>query len=175
MTLRGSSRDILNDLARTIDDLLADCHIDRKKVLGVGMTFPGLVDDSRDMLIYWPISVCRISASNHLNSRSALQVFADNEAQAAANAERISAARVDRSNLVYISIAEGIGAGNMIDHKYTGAMARMPANFGHVRISDEPVPLQLRPDGAAGNALPSRGCVAGLLCSFVRSAQNESA
>jgi len=131
--------DVLNELARAIDGLISDCQVDRNKLLGIGMTFPGLVDDSQDMLIYLANLGVQNFSLKPFEQQIGFQVFAENEAQAAANAERILGGARDRSNLVYISIAEGIGAGIMINNAIYRSNGKNAGEFGHVHVSDEPV------------------------------------
>jgi len=131
--------DVLDELAQTIHDLLAECQVNRDKLLGIGMTFPGLVDDSQDMLIFLANLGGQNFSLKPFEKQIGLQVFAENEAQAVANAERILGGARDRSNLVYISIAEGIGAGIMINNAIYRSNGKNAGEFGHVHISDEPV------------------------------------
>lgn len=131
--------DILENLALEIDCLLKDRQIDRARNLGIGMAFPGLVDDSQDMLVYLANLGVRNFSLKPFEARIGLPVFAENEAQAAANAERILGKARGKSNLVYISIAEGIGAGIIINSEIYRSNGKNAGEFGHVRISDEPV------------------------------------
>lgn len=131
--------DVLEDLAGEIDRLISERAINREKILGIGMVFPGLVDDSQDMLVYLANLNVRNFSLKPFEERTCLPVFADNEAQAAANAERILGNARGKSNLVYISIAEGIGAGIVINGEIYRSNGKNAGEFGHVHISDEPV------------------------------------
>lgn len=137
-----SSRDfseVLEILAQEIDRIITDSKIDRTKILGIGMAFPGLVDETQDLLIYLANLGVRDFSLKSFEARTGLKVIAENEAQAAANAERILGNARGKDNLVYVSIAEGIGAGIIINGQIYRSSGKNAGEFGHVRISDEPV------------------------------------
>ena len=137
--VESSFSDVLALLAERIDELFEKKQIDKSKVLGLGMTFPGLVDDSHDTLIHLANLGVRNYSLKPFIKKIGLKVFSENEAQAAVSAERILGNAKGKDNLVYISIAEGIGAGILIDGRVYSTPSKNAGEFGHVRISDEPV------------------------------------
>ncbi len=131
---------VLDHLAETIEQVIRDFRIDRDKILGLGMTFPGLVDDEEDRLVYLANLKVKDYSLKPFAEKIGLRIFAENEAQAAANAERVLGHAENKDNLVYVSIAEGIGAGILINGRIYRAHGKNAGEFGHVRISDKPVP-----------------------------------
>ena len=131
--------DVLDDLASEIDHILTAKQIDRTKILGIGMTFPGLVDEINGMVVYSANLGVRDFSLADFAARTGLAVHAENEAQAAAFAERLIGNAKGKNNLVYVSIAEGIGAGIIINGEIYRTGGKNAGEFGHVRISDEPV------------------------------------
>jgi predicted NBD/HSP70 family sugar kinase len=130
---------VLDLLSKNINSLLESYNIEKSNVIGLGMTFPGLVDDSHNNLVY----LANLGISNYsllpFAESIGLKVFSGNEAHAAVNAEQVLGKVKGKENIVYISIAEGIGAGILINGQVYSPNNKNAGEFGHVRISDEPV------------------------------------
>ena len=136
---KSNFSDVLDLLAEKIAELFESSQIDRAKVLGLGMTFPGLVDDSHEMLIYLANLGVRNFSLKPFIEKVGLRVIPENEAQAAVTAEQILGNARGKDNLVYVSIAEGIGAGILINGRIYRTKSKNAGEFGHVKISDKPV------------------------------------
>ena len=137
--VNGHFEQALDKMAQVIDQMVQSLGIQREKILGLGMTFPGLVDDTKSLLLYLANLGVKNFSLKPFETRIGLEVFAENEAQAAANAERILGLAKGKDNLVYISVAEGIGVGLVINGQIYRSSGKNAGEFGHVRVSDQPV------------------------------------
>ena len=66
-----------------------------------------------------------------------MKVFIENEANVAAYAETIEGKHTNMSNVVYVSITEGVGTGIIIDNQIYKSKHKKAGEFGHMRVSDE--------------------------------------
>lgn len=128
---------VLNTVAERIERKINDTGLDTTKMLGIGLVFPGVVDDDRGRLLYAAKLGVRDYDFHDFSNRIGLPVFVENEANAAANAERIVGRGNGRISLVYVSIAEGIGTGMIINNQIYKSRGKKSGEFGHVRIAED--------------------------------------
>ncbi|MDF2655552.1 MAG: xylR1 [Bacillota bacterium] len=113
--------------------------IEKDKILGVGMAFPGLVDTDNLVLEYIPNLEIKDRSLKEFQEELGLTVYPDNEANAAAYAEYLMGKGSDLSNFVYVSIAEGIGSGILIDRFLFRGRNKRAGEFGHLKVSDQKI------------------------------------
>src|SRR3954451_264276 len=99
--------------AELVDAALAEAGMDRSLILGVGMGLPGPVDADTGMIGSSSIlpGWVGITAARAMSDRLNLPVRVDNDANLGALAEHLWGAGVSASDMVYIKVAPGIGAG----------------------------------------------------------------
>ena len=129
--------EVLERLKVEIESLLTRKHISKKKVSGVGISLPGLVDEDRLILENAPNIGVRDYDFQELQACLQLKVFIENEANIAAYAEKELGKAVNMRNVVYVSITEGVGTGIIIDQHIYKSSNKKAGEFGHMRISDE--------------------------------------
>lgn len=108
-----------------------------KKVLGVGISLPGLVDEDRNILENAPNLGVRDFDFSGFEKSIGLRVSIENEANVAAFAETVLGEAKDKTNLVYISVTEGVGTGIIINDHIYKSQKKKAGEFGHMRVSDE--------------------------------------
>jgi predicted NBD/HSP70 family sugar kinase len=119
-----------------------------KKVEGIGISLPGRVDRASERLVFapnlrWPDTEIRKTVEN----ATGIEVELENAASACVLAA-VWFGHVQATNLVLVTVSEGIGAGTLVDGRVMRGANRMAGEFGHV-------PLDLNgPLCACG----SRGC-----------------
>lgn len=128
--------DVLDRLETEINGLLARNGIEKKKVSGVGISLPGLVDEDRLILEYAPNIKVRDFNFESFQERLQLKLFIENEANVAAYAEIALKKTSSMRNVVYVSITEGVGTGIIIDQHIYKSNNKKAGEFGHMRISD---------------------------------------
>lgn len=122
----------MNSVCTQLKQMMAS--MDRCKLLGIGFSLPGTVDEEELSLVAAPN--LGINNYNFKSIRQQLDapVFIENEAKAAAFAELSYGIAKEMKNLVYVSITDGIGTGIIIqDYIYKGKNKRA-GEFGHMII-----------------------------------------
>lgn len=120
-------------VARELERFLDDNHLDRQKMLGLGITVPGIVDQEQGVLVFAPTLGLRDVPLRQLKDFfSSRPVFIENDANASGYAE--SWVRKGTKNLVYVSLERGVGGALFLnDARYTGDNGRS-GEFGHICI-----------------------------------------
>jgi predicted NBD/HSP70 family sugar kinase len=111
-----------------------------KKIQGVGISLPGRVNPATNRLVFAPNLKWRdVDLSGPITAATGLEVELDNAANACALAEqwfhRPDVAKSEpTTNLVVVTVSEGIGTGILIDGKLARGLNGMAGEFGHVPL-----------------------------------------
>jgi predicted NBD/HSP70 family sugar kinase len=141
----------LDRAAAMAEAVLADAGVDRRRVVGVGLTLPGTIAQPGGVV--GPSSTLPrwsgVAAAAELSRRLGLPVMADNDANLGAVGEAAFGAGRRAQDLIYVKVTSGIGAGVIVKGGlYRGAAGRA-GELGHVRV---------RPDGPLCRC-GRRGCL----------------
>ncbi len=141
----------LDAAADMLELVLADAGVDRRALVGAGMGLPGPIDrdtgtvGSSVILPGW----VGLEPRRELGSRLGLPVQVDNDANLGALAEVAFGAARGLSDVVYLKVAAGIGAGLILDGRVYRGAAGKAGELGH---------MQERPDGIVCRC-GNRGCL----------------
>src|SRR5215213_5985474 len=122
-----------------VEELLAEAGVDRSRVIGAGLGLPGPVDQidgvigSSAILPGW----VGVAAGEEMRRRLDVPVSVDNDANLGALAELTHGAGRGASELVYLKVSSGIGAGLILGgrlHRGTGGVA---GELGHILVAPE--------------------------------------
>jgi predicted NBD/HSP70 family sugar kinase len=130
---------VLNTLRLRIEKIIESISLDKTKILGVGMVFPGRVNDENLMLEYIPNLNIKNYSLKQFEQLLGFKIYAENEAYAAAYAEQLIGKGNENGNFVYVSIADGIGTGIIIEKYIYKGIHKKAGEFGHMKVSDEEV------------------------------------
>ncbi len=110
----------------------------RRRLMGVGITIPGLVDVSSGCLIFEPNMGWRnVPLRQLLESRLNLPVHVDNDANAAALAERYFGVAQDVDTFAYVVANIGLGAGLVMAGQIYSGVAGYAGEAGHTTIDPD--------------------------------------
>ena len=112
-------------------------HAERRgqRIFGVGVSLPGLVDVPRGRLMFEPNTGWRdVPLGEMLAQHVSFPVFLDNDANAAALAERYYGVARDVDNFIYIVANIGLGAGLVIDGELFQGATGFAGEAGHMTI-----------------------------------------
>lgn len=143
--------DALAAAADLVDGVLVDAGIERERVVGAGMGLPGPIDarsgtvGSSVILPGWS----GVDARAALAQRLRLPVEVDNDANLGARAEAAYGAGRGYTDLVYVKVASGIGAGLVLGGRLHAGTAGIAGEVGHIQVT---------PDGAVCRC-GNRGCL----------------
>ncbi len=101
----------------------------------IGATIPGVADPTRGYWVYAPFSgIADFPLADELRARFGKPVFADNDVNACAWAEKVFGACQDVENFVWITISNGIGGGLVLDGKVYAGKFSGAAEIGHFNV-----------------------------------------
>jgi predicted NBD/HSP70 family sugar kinase len=128
----------LDTAAAFVDDVLAEAEVDRNRVIGVGMGLPAPIDratgavQASSILPGWVGVDAAAEASRRLN----LPVQVENDANLGALAELVWGAGRGRSDLAYIKVSSGIGAGLISGGRLQHGVGGTAGEIGHTVLAD---------------------------------------
>jgi predicted NBD/HSP70 family sugar kinase len=152
-----SADDGLDAATELVAEALADAGVDRSRVVGAGMGLPGPIEQnsgivgSAAILPGW----VGVAAAEEMRRRLELPIAVDNDANLGALAEAAFGAARDASDLVYIKVSSGIGAGLILNGRLYRGAAGLAGELGHVLVD---------PDGLVCRC-GNRGCLETLAAS----------
>lgn len=130
---------LIDEIELRLIQLMADHEVTKNKVVGIGFSLPGLVDEDQLIFQNGPNMNVRDYGFTDFEQRLGIPVVIENEANIGAFAEASIGIGADKSNMVYISITEGVGTGIIIDNHIFKSSHKKAGEFGHMRISDKPI------------------------------------
>jgi N-acetylglucosamine repressor len=138
--------DLVGDPNKAIDAIEASVSraiqgaVSNKKVLGIGIGIPGVVDAELGICRFSHILRWRdVELRDTLRQRLKLPVWVDNDVNTLAVAEKWFGAGVGLSHFLTVTIGRGIGLGIVLNGEiYRGGIGAA-GEFGHVTVADGPL------------------------------------
>jgi len=129
---------MMDMLANQVNLLLAQTGVSKADVRGVGAAFPSSIDHKNGFIVETSniMSLNDLPARDMLTERLGLPVWLDNDANTAALAEHALGAGRGHENLIYVTIATGIGGALILNGSLYRGMHGMAGEIGHMFISD---------------------------------------
>jgi predicted NBD/HSP70 family sugar kinase len=122
-----------------IDEALAEAGVERSRVIGAGLGLPGPIDQadgvigSSAILPGW----VGVAAAEEMRRRLDVPVVVDNDANLGALAELTHGAGRGATDLVYLKVSSGIGAGLILGGRLYRGWGGMAGELGHVLVDPE--------------------------------------
>ncbi len=144
-------RRVIETMARTIDGLLDEADVDRRRVAGVGVAAPGPLDAERGTVIDPPKlqGWHRVALREVLAEATGLPVIVEKDTTSAAVGEVWTAAGAVDDSFLFVYLGTGIGASLVRDGEAVRGSSQNFGEVGHIVVD---------PDGPPC-ACGSRGCV----------------
>ena len=125
-------------LPAIVDSFLSDEGLDRKRVLGVGITIPGIITPDRSQISFAPTLALRDVPLQTLTQNLPYPVHVSNDGSASGHAEGFI--RGGGQNLAYLSLEDGVGGAVLMGGRlYEGDHARS-GEFGHICVEPGGLP-----------------------------------
>jgi predicted NBD/HSP70 family sugar kinase len=137
-----NGQDSLDAAVALVDEVLAKSGVDRSRLLGAGVGLAGPIDQatgtvgSSAILPGW----AGMPVAKELTARLGLPVHVDNDANVGALAESVLGAGRGASEMAYLMLGSGIGAGLIIGGQVYRGSGGTAGEIGHVLV-DEHGPL----------------------------------
>ena len=120
------------EIARILEDFLDEFSIDRERLLGVGITIPGIISPDGLRVLFAPTLGIRNVPIHELVRDIPYLTRVENDGSASGHAECF--ARSGSQDMAYISLENGVGGAVLIGGKpYTGRHDRS-GEFGHICV-----------------------------------------
>ncbi len=137
-------------IADELEVFLEEQSIPKEKILGVGLTFPGVIDRERDTIVLSPTLRMKDISLSAIREPVPFPVFIENDSTSGGVAEWIGLTQEERAeDFVYLFLENGIGGAVFINGRpFLGSGGRS-GEFGH---------MCLQPEGRLCNC-GRRGCL----------------
>ena len=128
-----SAEEGLDAAKELVDEVLSEAGVERERVLGAGMGLPGPIDrgtgtvGSSAILPGW----VGMDAAAEMSKRLGLPVQVENDANLGALAEFVWGSGKDHSELVYIKLSSGVGAGLLLGGRLYQGAGGTAGEIGH--------------------------------------------
>lgn len=119
-----------NEISLEIQEFLKNCKIDMSKILGVGISFPGIVDNEHKVLKKSHALQLENASLRNLEGAIAFPVYFENDANAALMAEKA----IVNDNVLYLSLSDTVGGAVCIDGKLFRGDSQRAGEFGHMSL-----------------------------------------
>ncbi len=158
-----ATRTIGDDIRKELDIFIEENNLDRNRILGVGITIPGVLDPGDDSVLLSPTMKLRnISLKSLRNSLDPYPVFIENDSNCAGYAEWLAMSPEERKRgFAYILLENGVGGTFFINGRSYAGINHRSGEFGHMCVE---------PGGAECNC-GKRGCLEAY-CSAMRFTAN---
>ena len=127
---------LLNLLFNLIEKAIVNAPPTPKGILGIGIGVPGIVEKESGIVLIAPnLKWKNVHLKSIIEQRFNLPVYIDNEANAGALGEKWFGEWGKISDLIYLSVGIGLGAGIIIDNKLFRGAAGFAGEVGHTTIN----------------------------------------
>jgi predicted NBD/HSP70 family sugar kinase len=133
-----SAAEGLDAAADLVDDVLKRAGVARKRVLGVGMGVPGPINratgavGSSAILPSW----VGVDAAAEMTKRLRMPVHVENDANLGALAECVWGSGKGFSDLIYIKLSSGVGAGLLLGGRLYRGTGGTAGEIGHIPVQN---------------------------------------
>ena len=127
-----NSKEYFRTLGKYIDQFTEDPQIDRSKILGVGISVPGLLSEDHQNITYASVLGFTDGSLNSFAEFIPYPCVLSNDASAAALAELWN--RDNSDNIVYLSLSNSVGGAILLGKKFYPGENQRSAEFGHMTI-----------------------------------------
>jgi glucokinase len=130
--------DINKKLQQVVDDALAEAHMDKQQILGIGIGVAGMVNRQRGVLLAAAnIGVTDIALAGPITHHYGLPCRISNDVEAATRAEIAFGAGRECESLVCVFIGTGIGSCMVSEGKIRLGATETAGELGHTVIVPE--------------------------------------
>lgn len=127
---------ILEDIAKAVEDKLAEKEISKLDVEGIGMGVPGPVGDDGTVFKCVNLGWGVFNVEIELKGLTGLKVKAGNDANVAALGEMWQGGGKGYKNMVMVTLGTGVGGGVIINEKIISGSGGAGGEIGHLHMID---------------------------------------
>lgn len=135
----NGGENILSDIAKAIDNKLAQEGISKNDVQGVGVGVPGPVNSKGIVLKCVNLGWGVFNVEEELASLTGLKVKAGNDANVAALGEMWQGAGKGSDDMVMVTLGTGVGGGIIVDGKVIAGANGAGGEIGHITVNNDEI------------------------------------
>ena len=135
----NGGENILSDIAKAIDNKLAQEGISKNDVQGVGVGVPGPVNSKGIVLKCVNLGWGVFNVEEELASLTGLKVKAGNDANVAALGEMWQGAGKGSEDMVMVTLGTGVGGGIIVDGKVLAGATGAGGEIGHITVNNDEI------------------------------------
>lgn len=128
---------ILEDVAASVLEKIAEKGIAKEEILGIGLGVPGPVDSTgvvhKCVNLGWGV----FNVEEALSEKTGLMVKAGNDANVAALGEAWQGGGKGYQNVVMVTLGTGVGGGIILNGKILPGTNGAAGEIGHIHVNDE--------------------------------------
>ena len=128
----------LEHICQNIENFVADCGVDREKILGVGVSIVGRVNPETGRS-YKYFTSSEESLTDIISARIGIRVMLENDTRARCYAEYTTGKAKNESNVLYLHMGRGVAIGIVIDGKLYYGKNGFAGEFGHIPFFDNEI------------------------------------
>ncbi|MBQ0080112.1 MAG: ROK family transcriptional regulator [Alistipes sp.] len=121
----------LQTIIKNIENFLANCEIERQKIIGLGLCIVGRVNTHQGRS-YKYFTSTEESLKELIESRIGIHVIVENDTRARCFAEYTQSKARDEHNVLYLHLGLGVAIGIVIDGKLYYGKNGFAGEFGHI-------------------------------------------
>ncbi len=160
----GAREAAVSELADLILQIIEESHLEKTKILGVGLSVPAITDPEKGMVSFAPaFQWHNIPLGPMLSQRLGLAVSIENDVNAAALAEKQWGIAKDFHDFVFISIGTGIGAGLILNGELHRGYHYAAGEIGYTIVDVDWVRRQENPENLLFGCLESIAAAPGII------------
>jgi len=126
------TEDYFKGVGGLVADFIAECRIDRDKILGVGIALPAILSDDRKTVSYATVIDFQGGSMDSFAEFIPYPCILSNDANAAGFTELWG--EKDLNNMVYLSLNNSVGGSIMFNNQIYAGQNNRGGEFGHMTI-----------------------------------------
>lgn len=135
----NKGENILSDIAKAVDNKLAQEGISKDEVQGIGVGVPGPVNSkgvvNRCVNLGWGV----LDVAAELSSLTSLEVKAGNDANVATLGEMWKGGAEGSSDVIMVTLGTGVGGGIIVDGKIVAGSNGAGGEIGHITVNKDEI------------------------------------
>jgi len=131
----GNGKELSEDIARLVEELLSEQKLTAKDIAGVGVGCPGLIDSKNGVVVFaGNLDLNNSPLAELVSVKLGMPVKLTNDANAAALGEAKFGSGKKYSDSILLTLGTGVGGGIVIDGKLFEGGCSAGAEIGHMVI-----------------------------------------
>lgn len=132
----SGGRYILDDIAKAIEESMAERRITSEEIVGIGVGVPGPVDSDGTVLKCVNLGWNIFNVEDALSEKTGFRVKAGNDANVAALGEMWQGGGRGFKNIIMVTLGTGVGGGVVIDEKILYGSTGAAGEIGHFPVAE---------------------------------------